>query len=90
MHSFRAFTTVAGLTVTAFAFAVAATFSFAVIGLVVFAACAGIAVAKLSPYVRIGLDRLQLPRHTQRVARTLQAWRSGHAWSDGNGVTVDA
>ena len=70
MHSFRAFlTTVVGLTVTGFAFIVAATFSFAVIGLVAFAAIAGIAVVKLSPFVRIALNRLQLGHRMARVSR---------------------
>lgn len=91
MHSFRAFmTTVVGLTVTGFAFVVAATFSFAIIGLVAFAAIIGIAVVKLSPLVRIALHRLQLGRHMGRVSRMSHAWRSGRVWNDGKGVIIDA
>ena len=91
MHSIRAFlTTVVGLTVTGFAFVVAATFSFAVIGLVVFAAVAGIAVVKLSPLVRFALSRAQFSRRTGRVLRMPRAWRAAPVWNDGNGVIIDA
>lgn len=90
MHSFRAFmTTLVGLTVTGFAFLVAATFSFVIIGLVAFAAVAGIGIVKLSPFVRIALGRLQFPRQMDRASRAAHAWRSG-VWNDGNGIIVDA
>ncbi len=91
MHTFRAFmTTVVGLTVTGFAFVVAATFSFAIIGLVAFAAISGIAVVKLSPFVRIGVSRLQLGQRIGRLPRLSRVRRVAHVWNDGNGVIVDA
>jgi len=79
MQTFRAFlTTVIGLTITGFAFVVAAAFSFAVIVLVASAALVGIAIVKLAPHVRAAANRLQTARRPARV------------WNDGNGLIVDA
>lgn len=79
MHSLRAFLmTVVGLTVTGFAFVVAATFSFAVIALVAFAALGGIAAMKITPYVRRAVERVQSARRPSEI------------WNDGNGLIIDA
>lgn len=79
MQSFRVFlTTVVGLTVTGFAFVVAATFSFVIIAMVAMAALGGIAAIKAAPYVRRGIERVRSARTPARV------------WNDGSGLIIDA